>query len=239
MLLLMKLSILILVLSTILARAGGLLEPAALPAAAEDTPLDSVAAGLTRIGEGMKPVASVVQDGRAVTLSFNTRTFMVHSSDKLGHRSAKAHQSVGPRYDGLIVKVTQQEGRYFGAAVIPQNLRRPYWTTYVNAYPIAQGRQHLHVNIEYGNRTDRKVIKQVKALLESIIDDDPKIEAKQPGAHNRTLERKSVASHKGEGKTTESPRTRAFGSVQGRHRHGGEVARIRRPERASASGRFS
>ncbi len=160
----------------------------ALPAAAKGSPLDNVAEGLSKIAEGLKPVASVIQDGRAVTLSFNTRTFMVHSSDRLGHRSKEAHETVGPRYDGLIVQITVQDGRYFGAALIPQNLRRPYWTTFVNAYPITKGKQHLHVNISYGNRTDREIIRKVKELLESMVDDDPKVEAKKLGAHHKPID---------------------------------------------------
>ncbi len=163
----------------------------ALQASAKDSPLSQVAENLSKIAEDMEPAASVLHDGRTVSLSFNTRTFMVHSSDKLGRRSKEAHQTVGPRYDGLIVQVTMQDGRYFGAAVIPQNLRRPYWTTFVNAYPIAKGKQHLHVNISYGNRTDHQLIKQIKELLEAKVDDNPKVKAKILGVHNKTIERNS------------------------------------------------
>jgi hypothetical protein len=83
---------------------------------AEDTSLSQVAERLSKIAEQMKPVALVVQNGRNVTLSNNTRTFMVHSSDKLGRRSDKAHKETGPRYDGLMVHVTVGDGRYAGAA---------------------------------------------------------------------------------------------------------------------------
>jgi hypothetical protein len=151
---------------------------------AEDTSLSQVAERLSKIAEQMKPVALVVQNGRNVTLSNNTRTFMVHSSDKLGRRSDKAHKETGPRYDGLMVHVTVGDGRYAGAAELPQDLRGPYWTTFVNAYPIAKGKQHLHVSISYGSRTDQKVIKQIKEMLESMIDDDPTVKTKELGAHN-------------------------------------------------------
>ena len=159
-----------------------------LPALAKDGPLSQVADGLSKIAEDMEPVASVEQNGRAVTMSYNTRTFMVHSMDKLGRHSEKAHETVGPRHDGLTAQVTVQDGRYAGAARIPQDLRRPYWTTFVNAYPIAQGKQHLHVNISYGSGTDRAVIKKIKDLLESMVDDDSKVKAKELGAHNKAID---------------------------------------------------
>jgi len=155
---------------------------------ANDSPLSQVAERLSEIANDMKPVAAVEQNGRAVSLSYNTRKFMVHNTDKLGHHSEKAHETVGPRYDGLIVKVTVQDGRYFGAAIIPLNLRRPYWTTFVNAYPIAKGKQHLHVNISYGSRTDRELIKRIKDMLESMIDDDPHVTARELGVHNKPLQ---------------------------------------------------
>ena len=154
---------------------------------ADDTSLSQVAERLSRIAEQMKPVALVAENGRNVTLSYNTRTFMVHSSDKLGRRSDKAHEETGPRYDGLMVHITVGDGRYAGAARIPQNLRRPYWITFVNAYPIAKGKQHLHVNISFGNRTDRETIGKIKNMLTSMIDDDPKVKAKEPGGHNKTF----------------------------------------------------
>jgi hypothetical protein len=99
---------------------------------------------------------------------------------------------LGPSYDGFIVSLALQDGQYVGAAVIPQDLRRPYWTTFVYAYPISKGKQHLHVNISYGSRTDRKVIQQIKDLLESIVDDDPKVKAKKLGAHNKTIPQKET-----------------------------------------------
>jgi hypothetical protein len=82
---------------------------------AEDTSLSQVAERLSKIAEQMKPVALVVQNGRNVTLSYNTRTFMVHSSDKLGRRSDKA------------------------PAEIPQDLRGPYWVNATQHVSISYG----------------------------------------------------------------------------------------------------
>ncbi len=160
----------------------------ASPVLADDTPLSQVAELLSKVAEEMKPVASVEQNGRSVILSHRTRTYMVYSTDKLGRHSEKAHEEVGPMYDGMIVQVTVQDGRYAGAAEIPQDLQEPYWKTFVNAYPISKGKQHLHVNISYGSRTDQAMIKRIKSILESMIDDAPTVKAKELGAHNKPLE---------------------------------------------------
>lgn len=155
---------------------------------ADDSPLTQVADGLSKIAAQMTPVATVLQDGRAVTMSYKTRTFMVHNTDKLGRHSEKAHETVGPETDGLIVEITLQDGRYDGAAKIPQTLRRPYWYTFVNAYPIAEGKQHLHVNISYDSKTDRETITKIQMMLDAMVDDAPDNAEETPGAHNKRMQ---------------------------------------------------
>jgi hypothetical protein len=157
-------------------------------ARADESLLSQVADGLAKQTEEMSIVPLIAQDGRTVTLSYRTRKFMVHNTDKLGRHSEKAHETVAPKTDGLIARITIQDGRYSGAAKIPQTLKRPYWSTYVNAYPVAKGKQHLHVNISYGSKTDRETIKKIQAMLDSMIDDAPDKAKPKPGAHNKVLE---------------------------------------------------
>jgi hypothetical protein len=89
----------------------------------------------------MKPVGSVEQNGRVVTLSNKTRTFMVYRGAKLGRHSEIAHETVGPRYDGLIVQATVQDGRYAGAGHRPLHQAR-----------IAEGRFRILCGLELGRR---------------------------------------------------------------------------------------
>lgn len=160
----------------------------AQPALGKVSPLAEVVTGLTRVSERLMPAASVEKEEQTVTLSYKPRTYTVHYTDKTGRHSEKAYEVVGPRYDGLIVRVTLQDGRYAGAAVLPQEFRHPYWISFGNAYPISKGKQHLHGSISYGSRTDRKLIKEVKAWLESMIDDDPNANAAKLRMHDDTVE---------------------------------------------------
>ena len=155
---------------------------------AERRPPSKISRKLTKIAESLGPDASVKQKGGTVTLSYRTRTFMVHNTDRLGRRSEKTHKAVGPRYDGLIVKVTEKDGRYAGAAKTPHCSQKPYWTTYLNAYPMNKGTQHLHVIISYGSRTDREVIRRLKKFLASVSDPTPK--AKDPAQNKTNTDRK-------------------------------------------------
>jgi hypothetical protein len=149
-------------------RTGISLLIAAWAAAAAGSPIDQVAEGLAEMAADMNPTASMRQDTRTVTLSYNARGFMVHSSDKLGRRSIETHKAVGPRHDGLIVRAALRDGRYEGPADIPKDVSSPYWTTFVNAYPVAKGTQHLRVSVLYGSSTDPVLVKEVKELLSSV-----------------------------------------------------------------------
>ena len=154
----------------------------------ENSPLSQVAQHLSQITRDMNPLPQLTKNARDITLSYNTRKFMVHTSDKQGRHSEKAHEAIGPGYDGLIVRVSVHDGRYNATAVIPQNLRSAYWTTFINAYPVAGGKQYLHVNISFGSRTDRKIIEKVKDILDSVIDDDLDVNAYEVGVPNEAIE---------------------------------------------------
>ncbi len=130
--------------------------------------LPALQSKLTEILKGLEPAASIRLKGRQLIVEYRTRSFMVHASDKTGRMSEKAHEETGPDYRGLRLTLTLQEGKYTGAAKIPQELRKPYWHTYLNAYPIDRGKRHLHTMLSYGSRTDRKLIGKIKLLLESI-----------------------------------------------------------------------
>jgi hypothetical protein len=161
------------------------------PVTAAEEVLFAVERGLAGIVKGLKPAPRVNRNGRSVMFGYKTRSFTVHTSDKLGRRSKKALEMVGPSRDGLMVRVSLVDKRYAGAAEIPQEMRQPYWTSYVNAYPVLRGRQHLYLFMTYGRRTDRAVVNRIEALLQSLADNGPESRPIVPKAHNPALKRGS------------------------------------------------
>lgn len=107
----------------------------------------------------------VTVTGNSLTYAYQTQKFMVHSIGKDGSIYKKAHEEQGPGYRGFLITLTQQKGTYRGAADIPQDLKRPYWTTYVNAYPTNANSEHIHLNLSYGSGTDRKLLEKIKACI--------------------------------------------------------------------------
>lgn len=103
--------------------------------------------------------------GNSLTYAYQTQKFMVHSISMTGSISEKAHEEQGPGYRGFLMTITQHKGIYQEQALIPQGLKRPYWTTYLNAYPINANSEYIRLNLSYGSRTDRKLLEKIKACI--------------------------------------------------------------------------
>lgn len=139
------------------------------------TPLVQVAAALPKVAAQFKLEAAVLKldpAARSVELSYKPRNYMVQPVNKAGLPSGKPRERAGPDADGLIAKVYFGSGRYMGAAAVPQNLRNQHWTSYINAYPVSKGKQHLHLVLSFGEKTDPKLKARVREVMESLVDDE-------------------------------------------------------------------
>ena len=125
--------------------------------------------------------ALVTVENGAYVYRYHTQTFKIHTVHKTGAISETAHDEEGPNVDGILMKVTLQDGPYQGAADIPQDLKTPYWTTFINAYPVATGK-HLWLGLSYGIRADKKLMEAIKTCFGPIL-------PSEPGTINRTYER--------------------------------------------------
>lgn len=127
------------------------------------------------------PGAKVEGEGNRLVYRLRTHTFKIHTIHKNGRISQKPHDEEGPNVDGILVEVTIHDGNYLGQAEIPQDLHRPYWRTFINAYPVSGG-QYLWVSISYGTRTDKKLVDSIKTCFGPVI-------SRGPHSKNKTLER--------------------------------------------------
>lgn len=125
--------------------------------------------------------AVVAVEQGAYVYRYHTQAFMIHTIHKTGEVSKTAHEQVGPNVDGILLQVTLQDGPYQGAAEIPQDLREPYWTTFLNAYPMATGK-YLWMQLSYGSRADKKLIEALKTCFGPV---QPRV----PGSINQILEK--------------------------------------------------
>ena len=114
-------------------------------------------------------ISGVAQDNHNLRVTHKTNKFMIHTVHKTGYISPKPVEIEGPNYDGLIVEARVCMGQYAGQAEIPQEWKRTYWKTFINAYPIDEGKSHLYLSISYGTRTDKMMIEKIKKCFGPIV----------------------------------------------------------------------
>ena len=115
---------------------------------------------------------------KQIIAEYRSRDFQVYSVFKDGSVAEQLHVERGPKHDGFLLQVTLQPGHYQGAAVILQDIRHPYWTTYLNAIESTDKEWHLHIRLSYGSRTDRELLGHLKEAIGITM---PARSNKQPG----------------------------------------------------------
>ncbi len=60
-----------------------------------------------------------------------TMMFTLHSKSKSGEVSPNTYQEEGPNFKGFMLRVALNDGKYQGAAVVPQTLQGPYFQVQV------------------------------------------------------------------------------------------------------------
>ena len=125
--------------------------------------LDSLAARLKTFLGRACPEATVGFEEEVLVARHQTQTFQVHGMMRYGEFDAKPHAERGPNYRGFQLRLNLHDGPVVSAAVIPQDLHRTYWTTFIDAVVLPGTGRHVRINLDYGSRTDPKLIAQLKA----------------------------------------------------------------------------
>ena len=140
--------------------------------------LDRLAVRLKAVLARACPGATVGFEDGGLVARHQTQVFQVHGMMRYGEFDAKPHAERGPNYRGFQLKLNLHDGPVVSAAVIPQDLRRRYWTTFIDAAILPGTGQHARINLDYGARTDPKLIAQLKAEVAAWA-----AEQGRPGKH--------------------------------------------------------
>jgi hypothetical protein len=126
-------------------------------------PDDEVMEKITKAIRKHCPDATFATTKQAFEAKFDTMTYTLHQRGKAGEAYEKTYQEEGPKWKGFILRVELREGKYEGAAVIPQTLQGPYYPTFIDAANV--GTKHHFVSFAYGARLDPEL---KKAIMEVI-----------------------------------------------------------------------
>ena len=134
-------------------------------AGAGEPPPEAVVERLSAEIRRLCPEARISVDGEKFVARHGTMTFTLHNRSKTGEISPETHQAEGPNYRGFILTIAREPGPYQGAAEIPQTLDEPYFSTFINAVPTADGRGHLRIGLSYGRQIDEQLKQALLAAL--------------------------------------------------------------------------
>jgi hypothetical protein len=119
---------------------------------AAESPLAPLDASLTAIIQRYFPEAQIQRADNSFTAKHGTMEYTVHARSKTGEVFAQTHKEEGPNFTGFILSIRVNDGPYQGAAVVPQHLKEPYWTTYIQAEPVPNQDKHFFIHFSYGGR---------------------------------------------------------------------------------------
>jgi hypothetical protein len=131
------------------------------------------------------PDATIEVTEKSLKAKYGTIVYTLHARSKTGEVFTRTYQQEGPNYKGFILTVTLHDGKYEGAAVVPQTLQGPYFPTFVDSVPVENGKTHYQVHFSYGNRLDRELMKAIfdaipKSRLQQLPGGDAKERASEP-----------------------------------------------------------
>ena len=134
-------------------------------AGADDSALRSLDRAVTPLIQQYFPGAEVKRTDTSYAAKHDTMEFTVHGSSKTGQIAAETHKEEGPNHKGFFLQIDLCDGPYQGAAVIPQHLKRPYWTTFIDALSVPGQNKHLMVRFSYGGNLSAEFQKSALAAL--------------------------------------------------------------------------
>jgi hypothetical protein len=144
-----------------------------------EPPPDELVQKLTKVIRTHCPEAKIEVTKQEFIAKFETMMFTLHRRNKAGEVFPDTYQEEGPNWKGFMLRITLHDGKYQGAAVVPQTLQQPYFSTYIDASAAEQKDKHYFVAFSYGSRLDENL---KKAIFEAIPKTDFKRStAPEPG----------------------------------------------------------
>ncbi len=115
-----------------------------------------------------EPLFEYSEHSESLIVKYRTRKFMVHRTTKIGKHSEKAIEVEGPSYQGFLLKIHLQNAGTVNQAVVPQTIRRPYWTMDLDVTLIRATDKQLYWALSYGSRVNKDLLKQIRHAIKSL-----------------------------------------------------------------------
>jgi hypothetical protein len=111
------------------------------------------------------PQVTSQQEPDGIQFVHDTRTFLIHTALKTGEWQ-EAREVRGPKRRGILCSIRLREGRYDGAAVLPQTFDERYFQTLVMAVPSPDQAFYLYVHLSYPDTVSSAFLKDFDETLQ-------------------------------------------------------------------------
>lgn len=96
--------------------------------------LQSLQVHLRKVLPEIQPQSAISAGRHDVSALYQTQPFFIHTIYMNGEIAKEAHSEVGPTYRGFVLRATIEDDRFTSQTFLPQQIKRPYWTTTINHY---------------------------------------------------------------------------------------------------------
>lgn len=143
--------------------------------ATTDPEFKRVVSALQPVLEKLDPKAdlSYSNSGRTLQVAYKSRMYKIHGRSMTGEVSPKAHDELGPSFQGFVLRVRLQQKGEVNQAVTPQTLQKPYWRTDLDVTPLPGTQRQVFWSHSYGVRTDTDLLTQIKRSLRDLKNTEP------------------------------------------------------------------
>lgn len=104
--------------------------------------------------------------GKILVMRFKVREYMVYPHDMTGHLGADLVKQEGPGDDGVLLRINVQPKGEMNQACVPQTLQEPYWSTFLNVYPVAGTEKQIFVALSFRGGTQKTLIRKIQNIAE-------------------------------------------------------------------------
>jgi hypothetical protein len=147
-----------------------------------DPPQAELVGKLTAAIRERCPEAQIVVTNGLFTAKSGTMMFTLHTRQMTGEILTNTFQKEGPNYTGFVLNVEVEKGPYRGQAFGAQELRGPYYPTFIANPPTEDGTNHYWITFSYGGGLDPKLKQTIFHALSISTSQsgEPIIQNKQP-----------------------------------------------------------
>jgi hypothetical protein len=151
-------------LTVIILAALGTIRGAEAKATAPSPTLSDLLSDLRPVFQRYYPNVTSQLRGDLLEFEHDTRVFLIHARLKTGEWQ-EARETRGPNPGGIVCTIELREGRYNGAAVLPQTFNNRYFDTLVMALASPDQSRHLYVHLSYPDTVKKEFLGEFHEVL--------------------------------------------------------------------------